>query len=159
MEIRYTHTAEDSLNWMRATPAPPWSMFLFILLLALLFLVGIYLVGHDYAVVGWAWLALSVALGIAVYEVPRVQARRAIATNPSVQGEIVWTLDDTGTAATFPTGRSWMEWRAYTKYKETDYVFLLFYTSGRSAVIPKRVMSPEQVQELRSLLRAQIRRQ
>jgi hypothetical protein len=96
MEMGYTHTAEDSLNWMRATPAPPWSMFLFILLLALLFLVAIYLIGHDYAVAGWAWLALSVAIGIAVYEVPRVQARRAIATNPSVQGEIVWTLDNTG---------------------------------------------------------------
>ena len=41
-------------------------MFLFVLLLALMFLVGIYLVDHDLAVIGWIWLAASAGIGIAV---------------------------------------------------------------------------------------------
>src|SRR6267378_177025 len=46
MEIRFTVTEEDGLNAMRASPRNGWGTFLFVLLLALLFLVGIYLIDH-----------------------------------------------------------------------------------------------------------------
>jgi hypothetical protein len=128
-------------------------MFLFVLLLALLFLVGIYLVNHGLQVAGWVWLASSAALGIAVYEVPRIQARRSLKSNPSAQGEIVYVLDDHGTVATFSTGESRFEWRAYTKYEETGALFLLFVSPQRYTSIPKRVMSAEQIEELRGLLK------
>jgi YcxB-like protein len=158
LEIRFTPTAEDSVNALRATSQPAWVMLLFVLLLALMFLVGIYLVDHDLAVIGWIWLAASAGLGITVYQVPLRQARRALQSNPSAQGEVVLTLDDNGTAATFPTGKSQLEWRAYTKYKETDHLFLMT-TGTRSSIIPKRVMSAEQVRELRALLNVKIRKQ
>ncbi|HST11552.1 MAG TPA: YcxB family protein [Terriglobales bacterium] len=126
-------------------------MFLFILLLALMFLVGIYLVDHALPEVGYVWLALSVLLGIAVYEVPRRQTRRALKSNPSAQGEIVLIVNQRGVVSTFLTGKSELEWRAFTKYKETERIFLLS-TGIRSSFIPKRAMSAEQVRELRNLL-------
>lgn len=135
---------------------PIWSMYLFVLLLALLFLVGIYLINHDLSVAGWLWLALSAVIGIAVYEVPRIQVRRSLRNSPSAQGEIVYVLDDKGTVATFPTGESRLDWRAYTKYKESGTIFLLFVSPYRYLSIPKRVMSPEQMEELRGLLKARI---
>jgi hypothetical protein len=65
-------------------------------------------------------------------------------------------FDDEGTVATFPTGESRLDWRAYTKYKETGSLFLLFFSPYRYTSIPKRAMSPEQIEELRGLLKARI---
>ena len=56
MEIRFTVTEEDGLNAMRASPKNGWGTFLFVLLLALLFLVGIYLIDHDLPVAVYLWL-------------------------------------------------------------------------------------------------------
>ena len=157
MEIRYTPAPEDVSHALRATTQPGWAMFSFVLLLGLMFLVGIYLVQHDLAVEGWIWLALSAGMGIAMYQVPHLQARRALRSNPSAQGEFIITLDHAGVATTFPTGKSQLEWRAFTKYKETEHIFLLS-TGTRSHLIPKRVLSAEQVQELRALLNREIRK-
>jgi hypothetical protein len=131
-------------------------MFLFVLLLGLMFLVGIYLINQDLATAGWCWLAISVGIGIAVYEVPRFQFRRSMRRNPSFQGEIVLLLNDKGIDSTFATGKSQLQWRAFTKYKETGHVFVLSMSRTRGIFIPKRVMSPQQIEELRSLLKAQI---
>lgn len=106
MEIRYRPTAEDVIRAMRATTQPPWAMFLFVVFLALMFLVGIYLVHHDLGTIGWAWLALSVALGIAVYEVPQLQARRAISKNPSARSDIVLNISDAGIDGVAATGNT-----------------------------------------------------
>ena len=152
MEIRFTPNAEDVEDGLRSAPRSTWGQFIYILLLALLFFIGTYLVQNRYSLAGWAWLAVSCVIGIAMYEVPRRRARRAIRMNPSAQGEIVLTIDSRGIAAVFPTGNSQLEWRAYTKYRETNRMFLLFSGSERWTFVPKRVMSSEQIQELRDLL-------
>ena len=71
MEIRYRPTAEDGMHAMRATTQPAWALFLFVLLLGLMFLVGIYLVDHDLAGIGWTWPVLSAVLGILMYHSPQ----------------------------------------------------------------------------------------
>ena len=156
MELRYKYTDEDALNAYRTSSKQPWTMFLFILFLALMFLVDIYLVNHDLTTIGWIWLATSAGIGIAVYEVPRFQIRRAMRRNPYMEGEIVLRLNDEGIEAIFSTGKSQLQWRAHTKYKETAHLFVLCMSSGRSMSIPKRVMSPQQVEELRGLLSERI---
>jgi hypothetical protein len=158
MEVRFKPTEEDALNAMRSSSMPRWGMFLFVLLLGLLFLVGIFLINHDFLLAGWLWLALSAATGIGVYEVPRIQVRRGLRNNPSAHGEIVYIFDDKGLFATFPTGESRLDWGAYTKYKETEPMFLLFFSPHRYTWIPKRAMSPEQAEELRGLLKERILR-
>ncbi len=156
MELKYRFTNEDALNAFRVRSKQPWTTFLFMLLLALMFLVGVFLVDHDLAMIGWIWLALSAALGVAVYEVPRFQIRRAIRRNPSLQGEIVLLLSDEGTQFTHATGTSQLQWRAYTKYKETPQLFVLYMSSSQSTAIPKRVLSSQQIEELRRLLKERI---
>jgi YcxB-like protein len=158
LTIRFRLTEEDGLNAMRASSMPSRGMFLFVSLLALLFLVGIYLINQNFPVAGWLWLVMSVVIGIAVYEVPRFQVKRSLRGSPSAQGEIVLALDDEGTVATFPTGESRLNWRAYTKYKETGSMFLLFLSPYRYMSIPKRAMTPQQIEDLRALVKARIAR-
>jgi len=158
MEVRFKPTEEDGLNVLRSSTMPRWGMFLFVLMLGLLFLVGIFLINHDLLLAGWLWLALSAGIGIGVYEVPRIQVRRSLRNNPSAHGEIVYIFDDRGSFATFPTGESRLDWGAYTKYKETGPMFLLFFSPYRYTWIPKRAMSPEQAEELRGLLKERILR-
>jgi len=157
MEIRFTPSDEDVEDGLRSVPRSTWGQFLYMLLLALLFFIGTYLVQNRHPLAGWLWLVVSCAIGIAMYEVPRRRARRAIRMNPSAQGEIVLTIDNRGIATVFPTGNSQLEWRAYTKYRETNGMFLLFSGSERWTYVPKRVMYFEQIQELRSLLREHVR--
>jgi len=59
MEIRFKPTEDDGLNAMRASSTPSWAMFLFVLLLALLFLVGIYLKPRS----SRGWMALAGPIG------------------------------------------------------------------------------------------------
>jgi hypothetical protein len=157
MEIRFTPNPEDAEDGLRSAPRSTWGQFIYGLLLALLFFIGTYLIQNRHPLAGWAWLVVSCAIGIAMYEVPRRRARRAIRHNPSAQGEIVLTIDDRGIAARFATGNSQLEWRAFTRYRETNRMFLLFSGSERWTFVPKRVMSSEQVQEFRRLLRDHVR--
>ncbi|MGP0019148.1 MAG: YcxB family protein [Candidatus Sulfotelmatobacter sp.] len=156
MELRYKFTNEDIKNILRVSSRPLWALVLFAFLLAGMFSVGIYLVGHDLAEVGWVWLAITALLGVAVYAVPPIRIRRELRRRPDLQGEIVLLLSPEGIESTFATGRSQLQWRAYTKYKETAHLFVLNTSSSGSRCIPKRVMSPQQLEELRGLLRAQI---
>jgi YcxB-like protein len=156
MELRYKLTNEDITNILRVSSRPLWALVLFSVLLAGMFAVGIYLVGHDLAEVGWIWLAISAALGIVVYGLPAIQIRRELRRRPDLQGEIVLLLTPAGIEVTFATGKSQLQWRAYSKYRETAHLFVLSTTSAGSRFIPKRVMSPQQLEELRGLLRTQI---
>jgi hypothetical protein len=121
-----------------------------------MFLVGIFLIDHDLSAIGWTWLAVSAAIGIAAYEVPQIQTRRAMRRNPSIQGEIVLLISDMGIEATFATGKSELRWQAFVKCKETAQLFVLSTSPQRATYIPKRVLSSQQIEELRALLRERI---
>jgi YcxB-like protein len=156
MELRYKLTNEDITHILRASSRPLWALVLFAALLAGMFAVGIYLIGHDLAEVGWLWLAISASLGIVVYAVPPIQIRRELRRRPDLQGEIALLLGPAGIEVAFATGKSQVHWRAYSKYKETAHLFVLTASSSGSRFILKRVMSPQQLEELRGLLRTQI---
>jgi hypothetical protein len=156
MELRYKLTNEDVTHILRASSRPLWALALFALLLAGMFAIGIYLIARDLAEVGWIWLAISASLGILMYAVPPIQIRRELRRRPDLQQEVVLLLSPEGIEVRFATGKSQLQWRAYSKYKETAHLFVLTASSSGSRFIPKRVMSPQQLEELRGLLRAQI---
>jgi hypothetical protein len=156
MELRYKLTNQDITNILRASSRPLWALILFALLLGGMFAVGIYLVAHDLAEVGWIWLAISAALGIVVYALPPIQIRRELRRRPDLQGEIVLILSPAGIEVSFATGKSQLQWRAYSGYKETALLFALNTSSSGSRFIPKRMMSPQQLEELRGLLQTQV---
>lgn len=159
MEIRFIPIPEDADYFLRVNRGSSWDQFLYILLLAVLFFIGTYLVQNHYPVAGVVWLVLSLLIAVGMYEIPRRRARRAMTQNSLAQGEINLTIDEKGIATIFPTGRSHVEWRAYTHYKETSQQFLLRFGSGRWTYLPKRVLSQEEIQQLRELLRTHIRRE
>jgi len=115
-----------------------------------------FVVDHDLKGIGYAWLLITVIMGIAVYQVPRVKAKRALATTPSAQGEISLSIDDNGIKTVFATGNSNLSWRTYTKYRETATLFVLYVSPARSTMIPKRVMTSDQITQLRSLLASKV---
>jgi YcxB-like protein len=157
MELRYTSTLEDARSVYRSVAAAPsWATFIFILVLSLMFFVAVFLISHGFTVIGWGWLVCSIAVGIAMYEVPQFNVRRAFRANPSAHGEVVLTISDHGTETSFATGRTQLQWRAYTKYREYAGFFVLYVSPARYSWIPKRAMSSQQVDELRALLRQKI---
>jgi hypothetical protein len=157
MELRYRFANDDALNAFRVRSKQPWTMFLRVLPLVLMFLVGIFLVNHDLASIGWRWLVLSTALGIALYEGPRFQIRRAMKANPCLQGEIVLLLNNEATEFSHATGKSKLQWRAPKQnIKRPRICSCSCVSSSGSTAIPKRVMSSQQLEDLGSLLKAQI---
>jgi hypothetical protein len=127
MELRYTGSDEDVLNSFRVRSKQPWTMFLICAAAGADVLGRDFRVTHDLAMIGWIWLALSAGIGTAVYEVPRPQIRRSMRGDPSSQGEIVLLLNDDGTEFTYAPGKAQLQWRAYTKYKETQHSFVLLH--------------------------------
>lgn len=77
MELRFTPTEADIRELSRISFTSGWDLFLCYWLLLSSFLVGVHLIEHGLAIVGWTWLGISLAIAIAMYEVPRVQARRS----------------------------------------------------------------------------------
>lgn len=76
--------------------------------------------------------------------------------NPGLQGEIVILLNKEGPEFSHATGKSKLQWRAYTRYKETPHRFVPDVSSSGSTAIPKRVMSSQPLEDPRSLFKAQI---
>ena len=157
MEIRYVPTVDDYRNWLRASSEPLWALVTLGLLVVLILFWGIFLTYRDLGAVGWLWVAAAVLLGIYLCTGTSLRARHAFNRDSSPLGEVVWTFDVSGTTTSSTNGRGELRWQAYEKYKETDRVFLLVFRSGRSLAIPKRVMSTQQVTEMRTVLDAHIR--
>jgi len=155
MELRYKLTDADVRNMVRASSRPLWALLLFALLLALMLAAGVYLIDQDLPEIGWPWLAVSAALGVAVYAVPPIRIRRAMRRSPHFQQENMTVISDEGIESTFGGGKSQLQWLAYTKWKETAHLFVLTSVYG-DRFIPKRVMSHVEVEELRALLKAHI---
>jgi hypothetical protein len=157
MEIRFIPNEDDVRGLCRVrSSSSGWNTLLFTLLLALLFVVGWHLIERGFAVAGWIWLSLSVALGVALYEVPRSRVRREFHRTPAAQGEFVFAVDDHGITATFPAGSSRMDWHGFLKYQETTSFFLMFHSPSRYWWIPKRAMSTEEAIDLGRALKARI---
>jgi hypothetical protein len=74
---------------------------------------------------------MALFLSFAMYEIPRFRAQRDLARNPSARGEITYCFEEDEVTVTHPTGTSRLQWRAFTKFSETQTLFLLF-VSGSS---------------------------
>lgn len=102
-------------------------------------------------------MGLSIAIAFAAYEVPRAQRRRQFRSSPFAAGERVLTFNENGIAAIFPNAAAQYGWQAFTRCRETELSFLLLtapYSIG--LWIPKRAMSPQQIEELRHILKARL---
>jgi len=159
MELRYSPNEED---WMSASRGVPregrvWDTFQFLLTFVPLFFLGAGLAASGFSTAGWFCAGSSIVVALAAYEVPRARRRRRFRATPRATEERVLTIGKDSIAATSPSGSWQLVWQAFTQYRETEASFLLLtapHTVG--LYIPKRVMSPEQIKELREILKIRL---
>lgn len=159
MELRFSPKEEDWENAFRSSPRQGrmWDTFQFALTFVPLFFVGAGLVDAGSSVAGWSCMGLSIAIAFAAYEVPRARRRRQFRTRPFASGERTLTINENGIATTFPNATAQYGWQAFTRYRETELSILLFTSPYSIGVwIPKREMSPQQIDELRHILKARL---
>jgi hypothetical protein len=81
---------------------------------------------------------------------PRLAARRATLRR------VEWRLSDEGVHIHTDVSSSEILWKAFIKFREGPKVFLLFVQKKQAIFIPKRVLDPSQLDELRNILRAHV---
>lgn len=154
MQIRFTPTEQDVRGVFGDAPWSGWGRVQFFLTFVPLFLLGGYLGAAGYDAAGWSCVVLAGGVALAGYEVPRWRQRRSFRTSPSAGGERSVVVDEKGIEMVFLHGHSQLDWPGFTQYRETRNFFLLFTSPDRLALwIPKRVMSANQIDDLRGLLR------
>jgi YcxB-like protein len=82
---------------------------------------------------------------------PRYRARRMILR------EVSWTFSDEGVHLASNVSNADFRWEAFVKYRETPKVFLLFVQKGMAQFIPKRALTAEQANDLRTVLAAHVK--
>lgn len=163
MEINYELTEKDFTEsfathrnrglvtkWIRRIVI--WSM----VLVCLFFLVGSLLAHNTRTLMPmFAVLILWILiLGGLPY---RLTARRQFRKQPGAQGVRTLKLDATGAHWRWSGGSSDVEWKNYIRYIEGDNQ-ILFYTSPACFnIVPKRAIVPEQLTEVREMLKQNIR--
>jgi len=159
VELRFSPKEEDWENAFRSSPRQgrTWDTFQFVLTFVPLFFAGAGLVNAGSSVAGWSCMGLSIAIAFAAYEVPRARRRRQFRTSPFAAGERTLIIDENGIATTFPNAMAQYGWQAFTRYRETELSILIFTSPRTIGVwIPKREMSPQQIDELRHILKGRL---
>jgi len=88
--------------------------------------------------------------------VPRWNARKQFLKQPGAQGQRTVLIDDSGIHWRWNGGSSDIAWKNYVRSLEAKKQFLLYTSPACFNIIPKRVLTPEGLLELRSLLKQNI---
>lgn len=111
--------------------------------------------GLASAVVLSAIGALLLVFGLPVLLVlllgPRA-ARRNLRAVPAFQAPLHYRWDEEGFSSETASGRSTHLWSAYRRWLENDTLFLLWPHPATYQILPKRVLEPEQIADLRGFL-------
>ena len=97
-------------------------------------------------------IALAISWALCKWTAPWWSARNQFRKQPSAQGPRILMLDSTGTHWRWDGGTADVEWKNVIRYLEGKNEFLLYSSPAAFNMIPKRAMSAEQLEELRSLL-------
>ncbi len=82
--------------------------------------------------------------------------RPLFAKNPSLWEPRRIEFTDDGVKTDAGIASSQMSWKAYLRFVESKDAFLLYGSSACFNIVPKRVLQPAQVDELRALLQRNI---
>jgi hypothetical protein len=93
--------------------------------------------------------AVSAAL---IWGSPWLIAKRIFGKQPSLKGPRTMLLDTAGVHLRWSGGTSDLEWNNFTRQLEDKNQFLLYTSPTLFTVVPKRVFTPEQLSEFRTIL-------
>lgn len=99
-------------------------------------------------------LVLWLAFRLVIYP---LWIKRDFRGHPNFQREQSVKIDEWGLHRTSEIGQSETKWLAYTDYRETHNLFLLYFGRRLMEVIPKRAFSAEELQQFRQLLLEHLR--
>jgi hypothetical protein len=103
-------------------------------------------------------LLFLVTFWIVVVEIyPRWNVRRQFVKQPGAHGPRKLILDASGVHWRWNSGSADVEWRNYTGLIEGPTQILFYGSPSGFNILPKRVLSPDQLSELRILLAENIR--
>lgn len=102
-------------------------------------------------------MAILLYLIVFVWGIPRWTARSQFSRQPSAHGTRTMLLDGTGIHWRWNGGSSDIQWSTFIKWLESKNQFLLYSSPACLNMVPKRVLTPEQLVELRALLTKNIR--
>jgi YcxB-like protein len=76
--------------------------------------------------------------------------------HPNFSRQQTLRVDEDGLYKRSEVGQSETKWFAYTRFRETQNLFVLYLGERQAEVVPKRALSNAQLDELRQLLRKKI---
>jgi hypothetical protein len=165
MIVNFQFTLDDYRNAVRthyrkgASAYRRWMLRLVMAIGVLLLLTGILMVitrqGPLTATIpplllgaAWTWIGMG--------KTYQLSARSQFATNPALRGPRRVEFDDDGVNTDAGIASSQVSWKAFLRYVESSDTFLLYTSPACFVIVPKRVLQPEQVTELRRLFQAHI---
>jgi len=102
-----------------------------------------------------AFAAAAMVFGLPVLIVhllsPRA-ARRTLRLAPGLQGDLHYSWSETGFACDADAGSSLTHWAAYRRWLENEKLLLIWPGPKLYQVLPKRVLDPAQIDEIRAFL-------
>jgi hypothetical protein len=96
----------------------------------------------------WTWIGMG--------KTYLLSARSQFAKNPALREPRRIEFTDKGVKTDSGIASSQLSWKALLRYVESSDTFLLYTSPGCFAIVPKRVLQPEQVNELRRLFQIHI---
>jgi len=95
---------------------------------------------------------------LAVFFVLLAWLQPFLATRRTILRPQEWRLTDERVQIQTPVGSTEIHWEAYVKYRETRELFLLYLQRNLAQFIPKRVLTAQQIEEVRSLIASHIKK-
>jgi hypothetical protein len=96
----------------------------------------------------WIWIGMG--------KTYLLSARSQFAKNPVLREPRRIEFNDDGVKTDSGIASSQAEWKAYLRYVESKDTFLIYTSPACFVIVPKRVLQPEQVNELRQLFQTHI---
>lgn len=165
MTLHFQFTLDDYRNAFRAhyqkgaSKLTRWTMKLLLVVGVIFFLFGIllFLSGQRAPnVVLFPFLIGAFWIWIGSGRAYIFSAKKQFAKAPALREPRTIELNDEGMTTDAGVASSKTSWKAYVRFVESKDSFLLYTSPACFNIIPKRVLQPEQVTELRQLLQAHV---
>jgi hypothetical protein len=156
MEVQYQCTVDDYLEAQNAH-ARSSSAYRVLIVLAFLFIAfGLLQSVFNGLAQGATALAIGIFWSACGFVFRPMWFRRDFRRHPNFAVAQVVTISEEGLDTKCKIAASGTKWSAYTKFRETRNLFMLYMGARLFRVVPKRALSAPQMDELRELLRKKL---
>ena len=160
MKISYRITAETYVEAQKlhaAKGAPTSLRILKFVFLPFFLLIGaITVVWGSFAANSWGMLMLGIFWTVLSWIYPPWQWKRMYAKDRRFQGEYTADISEEGIRSEGPTSDGNVKWGFYTRFLESDKLFLLYQSPQLFNMVPKSAFGPGEADQFRELLKRKL---